>query len=141
MMMVQISRPPLLDMASGYETKGHLAVAVVICFVWNASVYAQQEGEKCSRPHSRAVREVVQSGILAIVDQHGYVLPEACVFHPARDMQLKHEQSKERIRSRTWKCNLCNKTFRSEHWLDLHFDRKHSSGDDLSEVLNEPFWP
>ena len=40
-------------------------------------------------------------------------------------IEVYQEDQKEELRPNQWKCNSCGKMFRSEHYIDLHMDRKH----------------
>lgn len=53
--------------------------------------------------------------------------PKGCPFDPNRDLYNNHEKQKQRKRggSKHWTCGICNKVFKSEHYLDLHLERKH----------------
>jgi len=45
---------------------------------------------------------------------------------PEADKWRQWEDQKFRIRKRNWRCNLCNKTFRAEEFLDKHLSLKHA---------------
>jgi len=53
--------------------------------------------------------------------------PAGCPLDPARDLWATHEKQKSRKRgsNNIWTCGICGKTFKTEHYLDLHMERKH----------------
>jgi len=53
--------------------------------------------------------------------------PLGCPFDPELDLYGQHEKQKSRKRGSgsLWTCGICGKVFRSEHYLDLHLERKH----------------
>lgn len=54
-----------------------------------------------------------------------------CPFDPKQDIYGFHEKQKSRKKSggssasAQWTCGICGKTFKSEHYIDLHLERKH----------------
>lgn len=94
--------------------------------------------ELCDRSRSRKVRTMIREIVLTELpdemdgdsdedDGGGYEFPEGCQLDPELDMQLEHEQNKQMVHSREWKCNYCGKRFKTEAYLDKHMHRKHSS--------------
>jgi hypothetical protein len=58
---------------------------------------------------------------------------EVCVLDPRRDIFQYHDSmSFETVKG--FSCGICGKTFTSQHYLDLHFDSKHSH--ELDNVKN-----
>ena len=55
--------------------------------------------------------------------------PQGCPFEPTVDLYGEHEKKKQRNRasqgSGTWTCGICGKSFKNEHYLDLHLERRH----------------
>eukprot|EP00401_Gymnodinium_catenatum_P018234 CAMPEP_0117523282 /NCGR_PEP_ID=MMETSP0784-20121206/34647_1 /TAXON_ID=39447 /ORGANISM="" /LENGTH=283 /DNA_ID=CAMNT_0005319389 /DNA_START=14 /DNA_END=865 /DNA_ORIENTATION=- len=82
----------------------------------------------CSRQVSRDVRKNLDKEVLKPATQ-AKADPWSldCPFNPALDLWGRHEQNKQRKRGQTqqWTCGICGKVFRSEHYMDLHFERKH----------------
>lgn len=83
---------------------------------------------RCSRVLSRNVRKQLEKEVLGPSMRAGIkAWPPNCPFDPALDLYGKHENEKQRKRGSTslWTCGICKKQFKSEHYLDLHFERKH----------------
>ena len=49
-----------------------------------------------------------------------------CPLHASRDLYRIQEGNKTQEYAAKWVCNFCGKGFYSEHYLDKHFDNKHS---------------
>ena len=49
-----------------------------------------------------------------------------CPLHSSRDLYSVQEGNKIEEYASKWVCNLCGKAFYAEHYLDLHFDNRHS---------------
>ena len=49
-----------------------------------------------------------------------------CPLHLSYDLYRIQEGNKTQEYAAKWVCNFCGKAFFSEHYLDLHFDNKHS---------------
>ena len=99
----------------------------------------------CSRAQSREAREQLQVSDLntsvvvnlsisstlvlqhlyQVVESKGLILPSECPFSREHDAYLEQEQSKQVGSGVSWKCRYCGKQFKSEKYLDDHFDRKH----------------
>ena len=79
----------------------------------------------CSRLASRRARHFLDDHFWWHVDRHNFILPESCPFSDSRDIFSTHETMKLRLRHSQWKCNICNKEFVSEYYVDLHMDSKH----------------
>lgn len=84
--------------------------------------------DKCARRASREARKRLESHVLSPIERWklDVASPHACAWHPQRDYLADHEMVKSRVHSQEWHCKLCGKRFRSEHFLDLHLDRRHS---------------
>lgn len=86
----------------------------------------------CSRNVGREVRKMVDEEFIRLpLKQNGirnYVLPDACPFKEESNIWYYHEIQKKRKRlggQATWECGICGKKFKSEHYLDLHMEKKH----------------
>lgn len=82
----------------------------------------------CSRVVSRHVRKSMEKEIFRVAQKQGADRwPRGCPLDPARDLWARHEKQKTRKRGSgtLWTCGLCGKVFKSEHYLDLHMERKH----------------
>ncbi len=40
-------------------------------------------------------------------------------------MPFPHKQHKKEVRYQNWRCTYCNKVFKSEHYLERHFENRH----------------
>jgi len=84
----------------------------------------------CSRSISRNVRKVLEADVLRLTRKEGLngSLP-GCPWNPESDLYALHELNKKRRTGRGgsngWTCGICNKTFKSDYYLDLHLERKH----------------
>lgn len=83
---------------------------------------------KCNRVISRQVRRVVEKEIVKPAAKESLdKWPENCPLDPARDLYSLQEAKKSRKRGShlQWACGFCGKVFKSEHYLDLHMERRH----------------
>lgn len=81
----------------------------------------------CPRDRCRNVRNILQKEMYLPSRAYNYELPATCPISPITDQYAIHEDHKKRVRYRQHQCLFCQKTFRSEYWLDLHMERKHSA--------------
>jgi hypothetical protein len=81
--------------------------------------------QPCSRARSREARAIVQARLIDRARAHGVQLDRRCKFHPDNDLLRAHEANKTALASLQWKCKSCGKVFRSEAYIDAHFDRRH----------------
>lgn len=51
---------------------------------------------------------------------------EKCPLHTSKDLYLIQEGNKTQEYAAKWVCNFCGKAFYTEHYLDKHFDNKHT---------------
>jgi len=86
----------------------------------------------CSRTISQRVRKQFEKEIIKPNKLSGHAWPEGCPFNPAEALFAAHEKSKSKSRKGShggggqhWSCGFCAKQFISEHYLDLHIERKH----------------
>mmetsp|Transcript_33293 Transcript_33293/g.70790 ORF Transcript_33293/g.70790 Transcript_33293/m.70790 type:complete len:297 (-) Transcript_33293:41-931(-) len=82
----------------------------------------------CSRAVSRTVRKQLEKEVLRPASRAGLdTWPKGCPLDPVRDLYGRQEKQKQRKRGtgNLWTCGICGKTFKSEHYLDLHMERVH----------------
>lgn len=109
-------------------------------FVWSADqVPRTQLTHPCSKVVTRSVRRQLEREVLrpAQAKKQANVWPVGCPLDPARDLWGRHEGKKEARRvghSTDWVCGMCGKVFKSEHYLDLHMERKHMNETPVSGV-------
>ena len=63
---------------------------------------------------------------------------QKCPLHASRDLYRIQEGNKTQEYAARWVCNFCGKAFYSEHYLDKHFENKHS--DQLVKVRSNCFF-
>lgn len=83
---------------------------------------------RCKRPVSRRVRAKLEKEVYQRAREEGITeWPQSCPLDPAKDLWRSHEEHKRsrRYPGSEWKCGFCNKTFKDEHYLDLHMERRH----------------
>lgn len=90
---------------------------------------------KCSRPHSKFVREYFARALLPIYQKFSVPVPDKCPFSPLHDIYHFHENNKTKLDTNKWKCEICGKMFVSEKNLDKHFDKRHNSSLQLVLIL------
>lgn len=84
--------------------------------------------KKCSQERSRRAREVLDVYFYPFLPQMGKGnLSADCALQPSRDMYRVYEQHKKEVRRNQWKCLFCDKIFRTEHFLDKHYENRHLS--------------
>jgi len=79
----------------------------------------------CDRALSRKARKILNELVFSDIETSPSQLPWDCPFNPIHDLFFTQEQSKQTIHNTQWKCSVCGKLFKSEFYLDRHFDRKH----------------
>jgi hypothetical protein len=103
----------------------------------------------CDRPSAREARRRVHEAVIPLAQAFGAQLSTACPLHPDNDHLLPHEGQKQPVTKFQWKCGVCGKMFKSEHYLDLHLERKHAGMlnqsasvcvGELCDVLQCPSW-
>lgn len=85
----------------------------------------QDGGVHCSRERSRTAWFIIDEYLLPFVEREKYDLSTACRLHPQNDMFRQQESEKVHLTANQWQCNYCSKVFRSEKFLDQHFDNRH----------------
>ncbi len=107
-----------------------LAAIAACCAV--STVAQHEEGDehhhhlKCDRPRAREARDIIRTEVVALATKLGVELSRECPLHSDHDHVLGHEHHKSAISMFQWKCGYCGKLFRSERYLDMHLERKHS---------------
>ncbi|KAJ3675467.1 hypothetical protein LUZ60_004509 [Juncus effusus] len=81
----------------------------------------------CSRERSRAAWKVIEEYLMPFVEKEQFVISEKCRLHMKNDMFREQEEHKIHLDVNDWKCGFCKKSFRSEKFLDKHFDNRHSN--------------
>ncbi len=81
----------------------------------------------CSRRHSKFVREYFARELLPIYQTFSLPVPDKCPFSPLHDIYHFQENNKTKLDIYKWKCDICGKIFSSEHFLDKHFDNRHTA--------------
>lgn len=80
----------------------------------------------CDKHAAREARQVVEKVVTKIAGSFGAELASTCPLHPSNDHVLPHEQQKKPVTQWQWRCGVCGKLFKAEHYLDRHLDRKHA---------------
>uniref|UniRef100_A0A7S2NMS3 C2H2-type domain-containing protein n=1 Tax=Cyanoptyche gloeocystis TaxID=77922 RepID=A0A7S2NMS3_9EUKA len=109
-----------------------LLILVVLQFYLscvNAALYggAESSTASCNRFRSRIARNVIEEQIFPAADDVEYELPSDCPFARDNDILRLQELSKKEMWRDQWRCTVCSKVFKSEHFLDKHLENKHSS--------------
>ena len=81
----------------------------------------------CDRGAAREARRVVRNVLLPYARALGAELAPSCPFNPEQDHLLPHESQKRAMSQHQWQCAVCSKKFKSEHYMDMHMERKHSN--------------
>lgn len=81
---------------------------------------------RCERPSAREARAAVRTDVMALAARLGARMLPECPLHPDHDHLREHEAQKKPLTQWQWRCGICGKLFRSEHYLDLHLERRHA---------------
>ncbi|KAL8111589.1 uncharacterized protein LOC141667244 [Apium graveolens] len=79
----------------------------------------------CSRERSRTAWKIIEEYLMPFVEKEKYQLSLNCRLHPDNDIFRDQEQHKIHADINEWRCGYCEKSFRSEKYLDQHFDNRH----------------
>ncbi|CAK4111802.1 unnamed protein product [Aphanomyces euteiches] len=101
-------------------------INLLVVFCSGIAAMASSPSTTCSRQLSREAMQILHKKVFRPARRLAYELPEICPLIAEHIYFLEHEQKKERLHSGRLRCGLCNKQFRNEHYLDGHFDRKHT---------------
>jgi len=81
--------------------------------------------QRCSLVISRQVRKVLKDVVFPVVEHHDYQIPEKCVFHSSNDKYAIFADKGRQLKKKKYKCDLCEKHFTSQDYLDQHLLLKH----------------
>ena len=59
------------------------------------------------------------------MESEKYTLPKSCRLHPDNDVYREQEGHMDELRPMQWQCRYCKKMFRTQGYLDMHFDNRH----------------
>lgn len=105
--------------------------------------------ESCDRRLSRAARKVVRDVVRPLAETLGVEVSPHCPLHADNDFLWAHERHKRADSQRQWRCGLCGKIFKAEHYLDRHLERRHEDElnatqtaclADYCDILQCPSW-
>lgn len=85
-----------------------------------------EANDHCSRPLSRIVRNQLTEHFYSVFESKSEEPHRKCPLHLDRDLYRFQEGNKTQDYPSRWVCNFCGKAFLSEHYLDMHFDNRHS---------------
>ncbi|KAL1514616.1 hypothetical protein AB1Y20_003710 [Prymnesium parvum] len=103
----------------------------------------------CNRAAAREARKEVRDMLIPLVKSYGARMSPVCPLHKEHDRLLGHESQKKALTISNWRCEICGKSFRSEHYIDMHLDRKHLDTlphtattclGDFCDILRCPGW-
>lgn len=80
----------------------------------------------CDRTRSKEARLALDKLVWGPLQKDGLQVSRDCVLSPRRDILTAQEAAKTETNGATWKCLLCSKVFRNEHYIDKHLARKHA---------------
>lgn len=115
------------------KKRGKSCVLVVIAAVALMAAGAAADTRTCSRARSDEAVQAIEDVLLPEATRLGVEVPARCPLSAARDMFAKHRASAVKVRSRHWRCGMCEKLFKTRDYLDAHFDRAHAD-----EVPDDP---
>ncbi|KAI0562462.1 hypothetical protein FGB62_59g113 [Gracilaria domingensis] len=87
---------------------------------------AQDILDHCDRTRSKEARVALEKLVWKPLQKDGLTLSNHCILAPTRDILSAQESRKSLLNDRTWKCMICKKVFKNEHYLDKHLARKHA---------------
>jgi hypothetical protein len=71
---------------------------------------------------------ILEQYLLPFVETQKYNLSSnSCRLHPNNDIFHEQEEKIEQLRPMQWQCGYCHKVFRTQTYLDSHFDNRHSN--------------
>mmetsp|Transcript_20052 Transcript_20052/g.33788 ORF Transcript_20052/g.33788 Transcript_20052/m.33788 type:complete len:280 (-) Transcript_20052:173-1012(-) len=102
-----------------------LSILSPLFLVTILSVQFPGGSSSCSRLLSRRVRKFLQTDIFSRLQFDPQELPLQCQLNPLHDLYYDQEEHKSSYGSRDQRCGYCGKHFKSDMYLDRHFDNKH----------------
>lgn len=88
----------------------------------------------CDRIKSAEARYALERLVWQPLQSEGLVFLSSCPLLRENDILHAQESSKYRRADDLWVCQLCQKVFISEHFLDRHFARRHAKVRDAGTV-------
>lgn len=93
----------------------------------------------CSWTLTKRVRSLYTSDILPLLTDQGikpYDLEPFCPlkYIQTRDILSPYDKQKVKLAGNTFECDICHKTFKSEHYIEQHFLRAHPNPPGQNEV-------
>ena len=82
-------------------------------------------GHSCDRARSRVARKFLDTELYPRLQELDFQLPRGCPFSKDVDMYLDNELHKKEARFNNWRCLYCNKVFKTEHYVEQHFETRH----------------
>ncbi|XP_065828438.1 uncharacterized protein [Oscarella lobularis] len=96
----------------------------VIVFALFAASCMSSWSHSCHRDRSRLVRRILDERFFPHFKRWQGRLASSCPFRRSRD--LYYEQERHKTSNQYWNCEYCGKSFYTEHFLDVHFEKKHA---------------
>lgn len=82
--------------------------------------------KECPRSASAEALRIIDVVIRVIAEDAHTVIAPSCPFHPDKDVFSRQNKHKLYEPGQFWRCEFCNKQFRSEAFLDRHMDFRHA---------------
>lgn len=99
--------------------------AIVLCCCVIAS--EADISAECDRERSRLARIIIRQHVLPMARKAQEELSQQCPLDFAKDMFDLQESARHKHRGIHWKCGFCDKTFRTEVFLDQHMSNQHQN--------------
>lgn len=80
----------------------------------------------CDRTRSKEARNALEKLVWAPLRKSGIHLTSKCLLAPENEVLNAQESYKFQRNDALWQCKLCDKIFKTEHFLDKHLARKHA---------------
>lgn len=120
----------LILVALAFVSNGLITTTTAETYRFTEERQRQLEEEKgrvhCSRSRSRLVRSIVSEYLMPFVESQKFTLSKSCRLHLENDLFREQEGKMEELRPMQWQCGYCKKVFRTQNYLDNHFDNRHS---------------
>jgi len=92
-------------------------------FVLFVCVYSQSES--CSLSLSREAKTILKDVFFPVLEYHSFNLSTKCIFHPSNDRYAFLLSKTTQLKKKKWRCELCQKIFSTQDFLDQHMISKH----------------